>query len=220
VNPQRTITLAPSVAPHSLRLPQPNKFSGEDNDEDIEDALFTFENYLRGTGVARENWPLAAMNLLDGKARSTWIAFAQPMQAEGKSPTWEQFCDTLTTAFALEDRQLSATSQLHTIKQAGRSVTDYLRAFRLLVAWSGVPPVDRDLLIFYWNGLNKSVQDDNKLDPTTGAYWVTFEALAKHTVTISTQRTPGHVPDSSSKPNKGFKGRGFSIKIPTPPLLH
>jgi hypothetical protein len=150
-----------------LRMPQPAKFSGERSDEFIEDVLFSFENYLDGIGAPRDRWPTVAMQLLEKKALTAYIAFAQPLQLAGTPPTWEQFREVLSMTYAHPDRQLASRQLLLQVSQTG-SVADYLQHVRLLVSRAGLPsPTDRDLLLLYWRGLKPIIRDQCKVDPTS-----------------------------------------------------
>jgi uncharacterized membrane protein YgcG len=167
-------------------VPLPQTYSGDAAD-DVDEVLFSFENYLGGNNIARSRWTVHAMQLLKGKALAAYIAFAQPLQRQGITPTWEQFVGVMHTAFVTHDRQMEARNTLFNTTQTG-SVTAYLQTFRVLISRAGSPaPGDKDLLLHYWKGLKQGVKDDSKIDPTTGAFWTSFEDLAKHTVTISRQ---------------------------------
>ena len=154
----------------SSRMPQPQKFSGEQPNEDLDEALFAFENYLKGTGVHRDRWSVVAMPLLTGSALRAYTNFAQPMGASGITPTWEQFKAVLQP-FARPDKQITSRQSLYSIKQT-KSVTEYHQRFLLLVSRAGSPaPTDKDLLMLYWNGLSDEAQKTSIIDPTTGKFW-------------------------------------------------
>lgn len=120
-----------------------------------------------------------------GKALAAYIAFAQPLQQQGITPTWDQFVSVLHTSFITHDRKLEARNALFNTTQT-ESVKSYLLLFRVLISRAGSPaPCDKDLLLHYWKGLKQSIKDDSKVDPTTGSFWTSFEDLAKHTITIS-----------------------------------
>jgi hypothetical protein len=134
-----------------------------------------------------------------GKALTAYIAFAQPLQKQGSTPTWSQFTGVMRSAFVTHDRQLEARNTLFTTTQTG-TVTAFLQQFRVLIARAGdPPPCDKHLLLIYWNGLKQSVQNASRIDPTSGAFWTSFEDLARHTVTVSRQQ------DISPPP---FRGQG------------
>ena len=168
----------------NVRVPLPQVYSGDASD-DIDAVLFAFENYLSGNGITRARWPIHAMQLLKGKALDAYIAFAQPLQKQGGSPTWEDFVSVMHASFITHDRQLEARNSLFNTAQTG-TVSAYLQHIRVLISRAGSPPpCDKDLLLMYWKGLQQNVKDDSKVDPTTGAFWTSFEDLAKHTLTIS-----------------------------------
>lgn len=173
-----------SARRESVKVPQPQSYSGDPH-EDVDEILFSFENYLSGNRIPRSRWTVHAMQLLKGKALAAYIAYAQPLQQQGITPTWEQFVSVLHTAFITHDRKMEARSALFNMVQTG-SVTSYLQTFRVLISRAGSPtPCDKDLLLHYWRGLKQSMKDDSKVDPTTGAFWTSFEDLARHTITIS-----------------------------------
>lgn len=205
----------PVVATKSkLKIPQPAKFTGENKEEDVEDYLFSFENYLEGTGVARDRWATVGMHLLDKLALRTYITYAKPLQAAGTPITWETFRHSLTSAFAHPDRQLSARQQLLQVSQT-TSVIAYVQHVRMLLARAGLPaPTDRDLTLVYWRGLKQHIRDQSQVDPTTGRFWESFDNLVKHTVTIDTQRVPGALHEDK----RGGKFKSFLNK-PKPPVL-
>ena len=174
-----------------IKVPQPGKYTGDDKDN-VDDAIFTLENYLSGNRIPRADWPSVAMPLLSGKALSTWIAFAQPMHRANQTPTWDQFVDTLTQAFGKPDRQLAARQQLLDIRQIG-SVQEYLQRMRMLITRAGSPKSsDYDLMLLYWNGLKPEVRESAKVNPQTGKFWENFQSLTEHTLLIDLQRMSHH----------------------------
>ena len=147
----------------NMRVPQPAKFSGESANDNVEDIIFSFENYLMGNKVQRGQWPTFGMQLLSGKALSSWIAFAQPLTKKGTPPTWTQFVQVLTANFATPDRQLTARQQLFFATSQTGSVAQYLQQFRILISRAGdPPPTDKDLIVLYFKGLKQSIQDTEK----------------------------------------------------------
>ena len=76
----------------------------------------------------------------------------------------------------------------------------------MLLARAGPPPNPHDLTLMYWRGLKQTIRDQSQVDPRTGKFWDSFEALAQHTVTIDSQRVPeGIHPTSGEKDRKGGK---------------
>jgi len=197
----------------SMRMPQPEMFSGKAG-QMIEDYLFSFENYFRGSRVPEDQWPTYVMPLLSDKAMRAWISVAQPMRARGQEPTWTEFCDAMLKSFAHPDRQMHARKQLHTAQQKQLSGTEYVRLFRTLLARIGDPaPTTDDLILFFWQGLSPALQSQCKLDPRTGAFWVDFEALAAHVILVDNQAravtsNPTHPPNNSRLASAHTRNRG------------
>ena len=174
----------------------------------IEDVLFGFESYLIGSGVPPAQWAVVAMHLLDKKALSTWISFAQPLHNQGQVPTWEQFKSTLCSAFAHPDRQLAARQELLSVRQRN-TVAEYVQRVRILVNRAGAPPPsDADLMLYFWKGLKSHIQDQSKVDPRTGAFWTSFESLSRHAILVDTQRPP------SGREDKQFDDYKSKRKFP------
>ena len=201
-------------------MPQPAKFSGERSDDVIEDVLFTFENYLDGIGAPRDRWPTVAMQLLEKKALAAYIAFAQPLQLAGIAPTWEQFKEVLSLTYAHPDRKLASRQLLLQVSQTG-SVSEYLQHVRLLISRAGLPaPTDRDLLLLYWQGLKPHIRDQCKVDPTTGAFWASFESLARHTVTVDNQRIPlSHRENREFRRHKATRLNAAKASLKATPII-
>ena len=136
------------------------------------------------------------MPLLTGAALRAYTTFAQPMSASGVVPTWEQFKIVLQP-FSSPDKQITARKSLYSVKQT-KSVQEYHRRFQLLVARLGTPsPTDRDLLMLYWNGLSDEARKSSPVDPITGKFWESFQALANHTLAVALAKSvSGHINDS------------------------
>ena len=193
--PIGTPTTIPTQQPQGKTpsLPLPAKYSGR-KEEDLDSALFSFENYLRGNKIPESDWPRHAMNLLTGKALEAYMAFALPLNKRGEDITWEQFTCTLSTAFTTHDKMLEARAALLTCQQTD-TLTAYQQHFRMLLAKAGDPhPTDKDLLLLYWKGLKTDIKEAAKLNPTTGAFWETFEELAAHTTILARQHTMNMTP--------------------------
>lgn len=173
------------VSPHGhIRMPIPSKYNGSDSKEIVESILFSFENYLTGSGIQRSQWPVAAMPLLEGKALQAWIAFAEPKQSKGEAVSWDDFRTVLTTAFMKPDRARTARSALWKLKQI-TSVSDYIQKLRILIAQAGgEPPADADLLLHFWDGLKPEIRAHSQIDPKSGKAWDSFESLVSHALTI------------------------------------
>ena len=169
-------------------VPLPSKYSGN-NSEDLDTTIFSFETYLEGNHVPREDWPKHAMQLLTGKASEAYMAMALPMQQQGNHPTWDDFRGILYETFVTHDKMLEARAALMTCHQT-HSLPSYLQQFRMLLSKAGQPrPTDKDLLLLYWKGLKPEVREAAKINPKTGAFWDTFDDLALHTTILARQHT-------------------------------
>jgi hypothetical protein len=117
-------------------LPKPPVYKGAETDI-VEDRLFVFENYLRGSNIPEASWPNYIMSLLQDKALTAWTSVAVPASTAGIPVTWEMFKQTMLTKFAHPDRQHQAREQLHKIRQrTSQSATDYVRTFNFPCATS------------------------------------------------------------------------------------
>ena len=154
----------------------PAKFSG-DKDTDVSDFLFTVESYLTQSGYAREDYAVCAMGLLEKQALSTYIAFAQPL---ARPITWEEFKNCLSIAYARPDRELASRKSLFggEVTQT-TSVADYLRRFRQVLARCGTSPDPQSLGDLFWKNLKPAIREKCRIDPQTGKFWTSFEAMAE-----------------------------------------
>ena len=137
----------------------------------VEDTLFVFENYLRGSNVPEASWPNYIMSLLQDKALTAWTSVAVPASTAGLPVTWEMFKQTMLTNFAHPDRQHQAREQLHKIRQrTSQSATDYVRTFNSLVQRAGQPvPSTTDKILFFHSGLLSSFKEKKNQRVAAGA---------------------------------------------------
>jgi hypothetical protein len=179
----------PRSSNHSSRLPQPAKFSGKYG-ELVEDHIFAFESFLRGSHIPVEEWPSHVMPLLTGYAHTTWIAFARNKQTRGETPLWTDMVKVLSDSFGRQDSKLIARRELHAVSQT-RSVADFVQRIRVLISQAGDPaPTDADMLLIFYNGLKSEIRGQSRINPRTGSFWTSFEELVGHTLTLDMRITP------------------------------
>lgn len=94
------------------------------------------------------------------------------------------------------------------------TIADYQQRFNLMLAEAGAPkPSDADLVVMFFRGLKNAAQEASKVDPVTGMFWTSFEALARHTRAIELADTvtrPAKNPPS--KPWMKLKGARMQAK--------
>lgn len=175
------------IARHSsVRLPLPDKFKGATG-ESVEDAIFAFENYLTGSGIAPTQWHHHIMPLLSGPALAAWTAFARPRFARGEAVSWEDMVRVLSSSFGKSDGALLARKRLHSCIQIS-SVHAFVQQLRLLIAKAGdPPPADPDLVQIFWGGLKPNIQAMSRVNPKTGRFWDSFEELVSHALIVDSQ---------------------------------
>lgn len=198
------------------RIPQPQPFKGEKHD-DVENRLFVFENWLKANNIPPANWPNYIMPLLQDKALTAWTNVAVPATANDQPITWDMFKQTMVTTFAHPDRQFQARAALHQIRQQhNQSMADYVRHFQSLVVKAGAPePAQRDLIMFFQNGLHTSIKNQPSaiMNPLTGQKWTDVNALQTHLITLQihgAHKTPDLVPKSSSASVRHKSPRKYS----------
>jgi hypothetical protein len=206
VSPTRVVQAVQDLpAPDHKRLKMlpPAKFSG-DRDADVNDSIFTFETYLSQSGFPRTSWANYAMSLLEKQALTTYISYAQPL---GRPITWDEFKACLLLAYAKPDRELAARKSLFggEVKHTS-SVADYLRRFRQVVARCGTSPDSQSLRDLFWQNLKSNIREKCRIDPLTGRFWTTFEAMSDHCVMFDSQNFESPVSPFSPR----FKGHHSS----------
>ena len=185
--PKRQKTAAPpsedkaSFAPAPVRLSKPAIWDGTGN---AEDRLFIFESYLKGSKIAESDWVLHAQPLLAGAALSAWVAVAKSAPAPA---SWSLFRQTMLGAFATQDAAMQARKKLHKIRQTpSETVVEYVRRSRLLIAQLGAAaPAESDKILWMHAGLTDKLKSAALVDPQTGSFWSSFEALAQYLVALS-----------------------------------
>ena len=176
-------------------MPKPAPFSGA---EDVDEALFSIETYLEATGIDVVHWPKLVVPLLTGDARHAWMTVAAPFKLHGKQPTWEQFCLHMRRSFASPDKDFHARMQLRHVRQQSLTSVQYVRKVNALIAsLVHEPPSPKEQLIALFDGLNPAVKNAAMVDPRTGKFWDSYDALANQIITLETHantRIPSHPP--------------------------
>jgi hypothetical protein len=171
-------------------LPKPPIFHGTNQDV-VEDKLFVFENYLRGSKIPEDTWTNYIMPLLADKALSAWTAVAMPMSQAGLPLPWSLFRSTMLSSFAHPDRQHEAREMLHKVaKKSNQSVNDYVRHFNSLVQRSGNPaPSATDQIMFFHAGLLPFMKDKTATNPATAMFWTELDVLQIYAINVHTHGT-------------------------------
>ena len=163
----------------AVKIPAPSNYSG-DHRSRVEVALFSFENYLTGNRVPREDWVLHVNSLLTGRAQTVWHSRAQQAAAKGESLTWDMFKACMTANFGSPLETLTARQKLHDIKQTG-SVQDYIQHFNTLVTSVGADtPCQSDLVMWFLHGLKPALHDRCRFDPRTSMHWTSLPDLQEN----------------------------------------
>jgi hypothetical protein len=167
-----------------VRLSKPAVWDGTGS---ADDRLFIFENYLKGSKNPEADWVLHAQPLL-AAALSAWVAVAKSAPAP---VPWSLFRQTMLGAFATQDAAMQARKKLHKIRQTpGETAMEYVRRFRLLIAQLGAAaPAESDMILWVHAGLNEKLKSAALVDPKTGTFWTSFEALC-NTSGVIRDRTP------------------------------
>jgi len=172
-------------------MPKPPLYEGAKEDV-VEDRLFVFENYLRGSKIPEDLWTNYVMPLLSGKALIAWTSVAVPAQKAGHSLTWELFKRTMLTNFAHPDRQHKAREILHKLKQnPGQHATDYVRSFNTLLQKAGDPaPCMADQVLFFHSGLLPFLKEKSITNAANGGkFWTDLQSLQEHVIAVQTHGT-------------------------------
>ena len=195
-------------------VPKPAPYSGVD---DVDEALFTFESYLDAIGAAKSSWPVVATPLLVGEARKAWMSVAVPLKHQGIDATWETFCSSLRDAFAAPNKQFHARMQLKHVRQMDSTAVQYVRRVRSLIASLGsAPPSQQEQILALYDGLHPTVKAKAAVDPQTGQFWATFDALASYLINLETQvpSSPMHRPAFGPRPTKAKLARMHAARAP------
>ena len=170
-----------SLAKH---MPKPAVYSGA---EDVDEALFTFEAYLQATCAPESAWPTIATPLLTGAARKAWMTVAMSLQRQGIAASWASFKKSLRDAFAVPNKELHARLQLKNAKQMDKSVVQYVQDVRNLIASiANPPPTEQEQILALYTGLHPDMRLKVAVDPRTGTFWSSFEALATYLISLET----------------------------------
>jgi uncharacterized membrane protein YgcG len=186
-----------------VSIPKPDSFSGGKDAGDVEDFLFAVVNYLQGNQVPKSLWSAHATTLLTGKALSAWTSRATQAARTGQLTTWEMLVDTLLLCFGRRDKAMHARRSLHAVKQHG-TVMSYVQYFQSLVSQCAEPPLEADLIDFFFRGLKDTIKMHCRFDPRTGAYWASLDALTRHALLLETHSqhsAPVRLQAANTNPN-------------------
>ena len=69
-----------------------------------------------------------------------------------------------------------------------RSAVDYVRRVHSFIASiASDPPSQQEQIIALYDGLHPTVQMKAAVDPHTGTFWASFDALASYVISLDTQ---------------------------------
>jgi hypothetical protein len=163
------------------KLPYPPKFSGDDGVE-VEDIIYAYETYLRGSHIPCTEWAQHCTSLLMGTALKQYIAKARALGE--RTPSWETFKGVLMT-FRNTNGALVARQQIAALRQTG-SVREYVLKSKILTTQAG-PSTPADAVLRFWSGL-KNRDTTFALNPLTGVFWTEEAALQQYALNIELAR--------------------------------
>ena len=195
-------------------MQKPVPFAGR-ADQDVDSAILRFETYLTYTRAPKQAWPLIASEFLRDDAHNTWMSKWLPMHRNNQAPTWEDFTECLTTAYASPDKEIAARKQLKNLRQQHRTPMEYVRhANHLLSQIVHDKPTESDKLRALFDGLHNDLKNDIPLHPS-GRRWQTYKELADHLTHLEIE-----LPQKFKKPSLDFSrkpARAFAASAkPTP----
>lgn len=197
------------------RMKSPKTFTGEADSYELDEALYCFESYCKGSDIPRSKWPMHCANFLGGAALTAYITYAKGLQQKHGSdavPTWDQFQECLQL-FAKPEARLRAQRELFDLRQTGTAV-DYARKFKLLVARSGSKTAPEDLILMFHRGLKEPEAVDK--DPLTKKWWTSLDDLVNAVVQAelsSGLRKSGGAAERNRPTFNRFKVRGGVSKL-------
>jgi uncharacterized membrane protein YgcG len=181
------------------KLAFPAKFSGDDA-LDVDDALYSFENYLRGSNIPEEQWAVHAAPFLLGSAAKQYITHARTTHSI--TPTWAAFKEVLLR-FRKPNKQLAARQQLAGLSQGTRSVQMYIQQYKMLTAQAG-PSTSADDVFRFWSGLRDKAL--LAVNPLTSLFWTEVEPLMQYALnTELTRAVPPQLPHATPANNRHHK---------------
>lgn len=197
------------------RMKAPKTFTGETDSYELDEALYCFESYCKGSDLPRHKWAMHCANFLGGAALTAYITTAKSLQAEkgpDATPTWEQFQECLQL-FAKPEARLRAQRELFELRQTG-TVAEYARKFKLLVARSGNKSAPEDLIYMFHKGLKDPASADK--DPATRKWWAKLddliECVVQSELTHALRRPSGTAEKGKPTFNR-FRVRGGVSKL-------
>jgi hypothetical protein len=149
------------------------------------------KKFLVARQVAPEEWVTIASTYLETNVSQHWDMLALELAADKKDPQlWDNFYDTLLTAYGSVNQELVARNKLRVLKQKG-SVEDYANEFQQLCSHITKHPVSRgDKIERFISGLKEDICKKVLVDPKgDGGPWEDIKRLINYVVTIDATYT-------------------------------
>lgn len=180
--------------------------------------LNQMKKFLVARQIAPEEWVTIASTYLETNVSQHWDMLALELAADKKDPQlWDNFYDTLLTAYGSVNQELVARNKLRVLKQKG-SVEDYANEFQQLCSHITKNHVSRgDKIERFISGLKEDIRKKVLVDPKgDGGPWEDIKRLINYAVTIDatyTQDAKGRDNDKSHSDVPVVKTNGHTGPI-------
>jgi len=148
--------------------------------------LNQMKKFLVARQIAPEEWVTNASTYLETNVSQHWDMLALELAADKKDlQLWDNFYDTLLTAYGSVNQELVARNKLRVLKLKG-SVEDYANEFQQLCSHITKHPVSRgDKIERFISGLKEDIRKKVLVDPKgDGGSWEDIKRLINYAVTI------------------------------------
>ena len=174
--------------------------------------LNQMKKFLVARQIAPEEWVTIASTYLETNVSQHWDMLALELAADKKDPQlWDNFYDTLLTAYGSVNQELVARNKLHVLRQKG-FVEDYANEFQLCSHITKNHVSRGDKIERFISGLKEDIRKKVLVDPKgDGGPWEDIKRLINYAVTIDatyTQDAKGKDNDKSQSAVSVAKSTG------------
>ena len=171
---------APQVS--TFKIPATEKFTGTDEDQDLESWSVQVMRYIRLSNVAEHQKVDVAASCLSGPAAKAWSAIEYTKHQHGEVISLDAFFDTLRTSYGQIFPEQQIRQEIRNLKQ-NASVEQYARTFRIKIGQlKNNPMAQADQVNYFLQGLKESIRLACLWDPSIGGPFQSLQSLAEYAV--------------------------------------
>ncbi len=194
----RSRTPSPGPKPHFIRNMAPDKFTGTDQNFDLDDWITQVERYFRLTHTPDRYMVDLAAAFLSGPASKAWAGIEKTMKQKGEEITIEDFYQTMKTNFGQVFPEMQIRKALKSLKQE-TTVAKYARLFQAKVGQLiHKPMAQADQIDYFLNGLKEPIRRQCHWNPGGNGPFASLSKLIEYAISYELSQRENHQTSASA----------------------